>query len=115
MRWAAVDGCRGRLEIEVPGDSPIENVQDTVWIFCGEGADFPAGVFSTRELADEWILAHRLSGVLNEYPLNFGAYDWAIGKHYFEPKRAEQKTARFKERFTSHQQKHFHYVKGVER
>lgn len=44
-----------------------------VWVFNG-GGDFPAGVFTTRELAEAWIAKHRLVGVLTKYPLDIGVY-----------------------------------------
>jgi hypothetical protein len=48
------------------------------WVFNGGGGRFPSGVFSTREKAEAWINQHGLSGVLTKYPLDEGAWDWAI-------------------------------------
>lgn len=84
----------------------------TVWVFVADGGRFPGAVFDNRELADEWILRHRLTGVLTEYPLNIGAYDWAIERGFFLPKKEEHNTAEFIGRFSSASQEHFHYEDG---
>lgn len=84
-----------------------------VWIFVGSGARFPGGAFSSRERAEEWIAARRLTGVLTAYPLDEGCFDWAH--------RVGAVTGRARERgdeptfvggFTSAVQEHYHYVDG---
>lgn len=85
---------------------------DTVWIFCGDKSQFPGGVFSSKELAEEWITNRRLSGVLTEYPVNTGVYDWALMNDFFKPKRPDQSSPEFIGGFTSSHQKHYHYVEG---
>jgi hypothetical protein len=57
--------------------------QDSVWVFHGEGARFASGVFTSKEKAAQWIEDRRLSGVLTAYPLDEGAYDWAIRNGFF--------------------------------
>ena len=53
-------------------------VMDSIWIFDGVGSQFPNGVFTTRELAEAWIIKHRLTGTLTQYPIDVGVYEWAI-------------------------------------
>ena len=47
-------------------------------VFHGTSARFSGGVFSQKDIAEEWIAKHKLSGVLTEYPLDTGVYDWAV-------------------------------------
>jgi hypothetical protein len=83
-----------------------------VWVFCGECSTLPSGVFSDVATAESWIKKHSLSGVLTEYPLETGTYDWAIDKGLFDPKYPSQKTASFIGRFSSAYLRHFHYENG---
>jgi len=66
-----------------------------VWVFHGEGARFASGVFSSKELASAWIARHGLSGLLTVYPLDEGAYQWAVNSGNFVPKTPDQRTAEF--------------------
>ena len=84
-----------------------------VWIFVSTGAQFPGGVFTSRARAEAWISERRLDGVLTAYPLDEGAFDWAL--------RAGAVTGRARERgnepefvggFTSAVQEHYHYEDG---
>lgn len=84
-----------------------------VWIFCGAGARLPSGAFRSRSSAEEWIHRHRLTGVLTKYPLDEGAYDWAVREGFFQPKRAEHSSATFVQGFSSASQEHYHYLDGV--
>ena len=52
----------------------------SVWVFVGEGASLPSGVFASSEAAALWIARHGLTGLLTEYPLGEGAYDWAVAQ-----------------------------------
>lgn len=47
------------------------------------GARFTGAVFTKKERAIQWIARHRLTGVLTEYPLDQGVYDWAIDEGLF--------------------------------
>ncbi|MFZ5531631.1 MAG: DUF7710 domain-containing protein [Pseudomonadota bacterium] len=85
---------------------------ETVWIFNAAGATFPGGVFGSLEQAESWISKHGLSGTLTEYPLDAGAYDWAVSLGYFQPKKPEHESAKFVGAFTSSRQTHFHYEAG---
>lgn len=84
----------------------------TVWVFSG-GGQFPAGIFETREQAEEWIALHRLTGLLTLYPLGESSYDWAVRNGYFNPKRPEQTTPEYIARFTSGHE-HYHYEDGAQ-
>jgi hypothetical protein len=84
----------------------------SVWVFNG-GGGFPSGVFTSKERAEEWILRNRLNGILSQYPLDTGVYDWSVEKGYFRPKRDDQKTPRFIGRFSSAYMEHYHYEDGV--
>jgi hypothetical protein len=84
-----------------------------MWVFNGEGARFPSGVFSSRENAEAWIAKHALTGVLTAYPVDQGVYDWAVEKGLFRPKATKNIDARFIGGFTSASQEHFHYYAGT--
>jgi hypothetical protein len=88
---------------------------ESVWVFNGAGAHFPAGVFTTRDRAEAWIAAHKLSGTLTEYPLDVGVYDWALARGVFRPHGDEQSSADFIQRFSSASQEHHHYDAGARR
>ncbi len=85
---------------------------ETVWIFSGPKAQFPSGVFTGREAAERWIQQHRLSGTLTAYPVDVGACDWAVAGGLFAPKRDNQRSPEFIQRFTSASQEHYHYEDG---
>ena len=53
-------------------------IDATVWVFVGEGARFPSGVFASVVEAEAWIGLHGLTGVLTEYPVGEGVYDVAV-------------------------------------
>ena len=57
-----------------------------VWLFNGNGGTFPAGVFTTKEEAEVWIAANKLSGCLTKYPVGISVYDWVIVQGYWTPK-----------------------------
>lgn len=81
----------------------------TVWVFNGAGGQFPSAVFSSRETAEEWILSRGLTGVLTAYPVDIPVYDWAVMHGHFKPRRADQSTGLFIQRFSSAHQEHYHY------
>jgi len=83
-----------------------------VWVFNGSGGQFPSGVFTTVEIAEEWIAKHKLSGTLTWYPLDIGVYEWTIKKEYFSPRKDHQKTPTFIQRFSSAYTGHDHYENG---
>lgn len=83
-----------------------------LYIFMGEGARFPSGTFTTLENAEQWIRKHSLSGVLGQYPVDEGLYDWAIEENLFTIKNEHQKEAGFIQRFTCAAIDHFHFENG---
>ncbi|MDF7813831.1 hypothetical protein [Hymenobacter sp. YC55] len=87
-------------------------VNVSVWVFHGMGGRFTTGVFTSRQQAEQWIQQHRLSGMLTNYPLNRGVYDWAVQQEFFRITKEEQTTAEFIQRFTSASQEHYHYENG---
>ena len=72
----------------------------TVWVFSGTGSRFSSGVFADKNIAMEWISKHKLSGVLTEYPLGQGVYDWAIVNGLFEIKKEHETSPEFIQQFT---------------
>jgi hypothetical protein len=93
--------------------SEREGIAETyVWVFNGEGSRFPSAVFASKEDAERWIAASGVSGVLTAYPLGESAYDWAVRKGYFSPKRDAQRTAAFVQKFTSASQEHENFARG---
>jgi hypothetical protein len=84
----------------------------TVWVFNGARSNFPSAIFTTRELAEEWIARHRVTGTLTRYPLDQGVYEWAVEHGYFKPKRLDQQTGEFIGRFSAANQEHYHYEDG---
>jgi hypothetical protein len=85
---------------------------DSVWVFNGARSNFPSGVFSQRDIAEEWIRAQSLTGTLTKYPIDVGAYEWAVTRGHFEPKRPDQQTPEFIGRFSDASQEHYHYEDG---
>lgn len=81
-----------------------------VWVFNGAKSAFPSGVFSTKERAEDWIRHNRLEGTLTAYPVDIGVYDWALNHGLFTPKRDDQKSPEFIQRFTTASQEHYHYT-----
>jgi len=83
-----------------------------VWVFHGEKSVFSSGIFSELTLAEEYIRKYKLSGILTLYPVDEGVYDWAIANSLFTPKKEEQATSGFIQRFTTASQEHYHYENG---
>lgn len=90
-----------------------QRTQRTVWVFTAPLADFPGGFVESRARAEEWISRHKLTGVLTEYPLDIGVYDWAVEQGFFAPKRPEQRSPRYVGAFTSARTVHVHFDNGV--
>jgi hypothetical protein len=84
----------------------------TVWVFCGPKAAFPSGVFWSKDQAQAWIVANRLSGTLTEYPVGVGTYDWAVGEGLFRPSKPEHRQPAFIQTFSCAAQAHEHYEDG---
>ncbi|MFV8754817.1 hypothetical protein ACNOYE_30085 [Nannocystaceae bacterium ST9] len=73
---------------------------DFVWVF---------------NCAPSMFRQHNLSGVLTEYPLGVGAYDWSITEGMFQPKKIHEFSPRFIAGFSAASQRHVHYIKGLPR
>lgn len=86
---------------------------DFVWVFNGENGRFPGGVFLVLQKAEEWISLHRLSGILTQYPLNQGSFDWALKRGWVPEGKREANDPYFIGSFTSASYEHFHYENGV--
>lgn len=87
---------------------------DFVWVFNGDGAQFPSGVFRTREKACLWIKANALNGVLTAYPIDEGVYDWAVRNGTFVVKPERHRLPEFIQRFSGGAQPHAHFEGGAE-
>lgn len=83
-----------------------------LWVFSGASRHFPGGIFSRRSLAEEWIASHKLTGTLTLYPLDVGAYEWAIGQDWFRPSKPHESEPLFIGGFSAAQQDHRHYQDG---
>jgi hypothetical protein len=66
-----------------------------VWIFSGVNRHFLGGVFTRRDAAERWISKNCLSGTLTLYPLDVGAYEWAIEKGLFHPRKPHETEPEF--------------------
>lgn len=86
---------------------------DSVWIFHGEKAQFASGVFTSFEKAEAWIKQYNLSGMLTNYPLNEGVYNWALRLECFEVKKEQHTAPEFIQKFSSASQEHYHYEMGM--
>ena len=82
-----------------------------VWVFTGPSAQFPAGVFSSRENAETHIGRYGLSGTLTRYALDVLGYHEAVKEGRFKPRRPDQETALFISRFSDGVE-HYHYTTG---
>lgn len=85
-----------------------------VWVFVG-GRGEVSGVFSDLAKAEAWISTWALTGMLTRYPLDVGAYQWAVERGLFKPKKEEHRTAAFIGAFASAALEHHHYEDGVPR
>jgi hypothetical protein len=65
-----------------------------VWIFKKDGISMISAVFSSFEIADNWVKLNKLTGVLTKMPINISGYDWCI-------QNKEQML------------EHYHYKKGI--
>ncbi|KZN66412.1 hypothetical protein N473_08460 [Pseudoalteromonas luteoviolacea CPMOR-1] len=89
----------------------------SVWVFNKNNADFSGGVFSELELAESWIKENSLTGVLTNYPLDQGVFDWAVENdmHNIKPEKLAEKSKQpnFIGGFTTASQEHYHYQDGA--
>ena len=81
----------------------------TVWIFNGTKSRYPSAVFSSKELAEQWIELNKVEGILTEYPIDISVYDWTLQHDYFKNKNGKEITPEFIANFSSASQNHEHY------
>lgn len=89
-------------------------MSSSVWVFLGDSARFPSGVFSTLGNAKDWILDNKLNGLLTEYPVDKGVYEWSVDNDYFIPKKPQHFESQFIAQFTTASQEHHRFEGGVE-
>ena len=94
------------------GELMTQSEDKFVWVFCGDGSRLPSAAFLSVEAAEAWIAKRGLSGLLTGYPIDQGAYDWAIERGFFTPKSEKHETASFIQGFSSAHLPHSHYVDG---
>jgi hypothetical protein len=85
----------------------------SVWIFLGDRAHWPSGVFSSRESAVRWVAEHRLTGMITEFPVDVGVYDWAVATGTFRPSKPLHSSSGFIGGFTAAAQEHGHFTEGI--
>ncbi|MEU4220858.1 hypothetical protein [Actinoplanes sp. NPDC026623] len=73
-------------------DKQMTRPDVAVWIFHAETARFASGVFASRADGLAWVAQHRLTGILSEYPVGEGCYDWAIARRRFTPSKPHHGT-----------------------
>jgi hypothetical protein len=81
-------------------------------VFHGDQARFASGVFTPEADGLAWVAKHRLSGILTEYPLGQGCYDWAVRRGRFRPTRPHHGTPTHIAGF-SPSSDHWHLVDGA--
>lgn len=109
MRTLNKFGKRSIKLVDLTGSKIFDFMIDEVWVFHGAGGKFTSGVFSSKEVAESWIMSRGLEGVLTKYPIDVGVYEWAINNHYFSPQKMEHSTPAFIQKFTSASMEHYHY------
>lgn len=88
-------------------------MKNTIFVFVAPQAVFPSGVFLEVAEAEEWISKYCLTGVLTEYPVGVGVFDWAVAAGKFVPKPNKAIDASFVGKFTTAAMSHYHYEDGV--
>jgi hypothetical protein len=87
-------------------------MKNQVYVFMGEGANFPAGIFESKEKAEEVIKRYSLTGILSLYPIDMLLYDWAIEKN-ISISKGISKSPKYIGQFSCASVDHFHYEEGV--
>ncbi len=93
------------------------NESNAIWLFVGTNEDklirkrflFPSAAFRRLEDAERLIRRYRCAGIITQYPLDEGAYDWAVRNGVFKPKQPKHYETPFIETFTDASQPHEHY------
>lgn len=87
--------------------------EEAAWVFMGNRRypGFASGVFLSQERAEQWVAHGRLSGTLTYYPIDVSAYEWAVQRRHFRPKKQEHSQIEFIENFACGWW-HDHYYEG---
>lgn len=83
-----------------------------IYVFNADQACFSSAIFTTYMKAEAWIQHHYLSGILTEYPVDVGCYDWAIENGHFKDKSPIDRSPVFIGKFISAHQKNWHFKHG---
>jgi hypothetical protein len=83
-----------------------------VWVFMGEGAEFPSGIFARKTKAEVWIKDGNLTGTLMVFPLNEGTYQCARKLGILAEDEMGRTDPEYVQRYYSSRQENYHYVKG---
>ena len=87
-----------------------------IWVFNGASGQMSGGIFEDIIDAESWISQNSLTGMLTEYPVNVGVFDWAEQENLVNmrpEKLAEKRTdPNFIGSFTTASMNHFHYEDG---
>ncbi len=87
-------------------------VPQTVWLFTSASNDvvpdahIPQAAFRTLAAGDRWVRTLKPSGMLTEYPMNIGVFEWATARGVFKPRRDDQRATPFIETFSDASQAH---------
>jgi hypothetical protein len=88
----------------------------TVWLFNGPINLLSGGIFEELEDAEKWVDDNSLTGMLTEYPVNIGVFDWAMQKGLIAMTEEElierRKEPNFIGSFTIASMYHYHYKDG---
>lgn len=85
---------------------------DSVWVFIGLNARYPAGVLRKFPEAEGWIMRNGLTGIPSLYPPDQGVPEWAIRSGWFRPRQRPEISADSISRCTSVYQAHHQYEQG---
>lgn len=85
---------------------------ETVWVFTGDHARHPAGVFASKDEGLAWASARQVSGLLSAYPVGDGCYDIAVREEYFRPSAPHHGSPEHVAGFTPGWTEHIHLVAG---
>ena len=69
--------------------------QAFVWLFQAVPGAGAGGVFRSLESASAWILRHRLTGLLTQYPLDYGVFDYIVEKGWIKRTKPHLDTPEF--------------------
>lgn len=89
-----------------------DHKMQTVWIFSGDGARHPAGVFAIKEEGLAWARAKGVSGLLTAYPVGDGCYDIAVRDGHFRPSKPHHGSPEHVAAFSPGWTEHVHLIDG---